>query len=346
MANGSFEDQNVCTEYDKNCSPEGWIISSLQSQFYFDDDKNAWEGKHFVGLVAGMNGRYGSRNFISTQLLCGMRKDAWYAVSFYLQPGTEMTDSVGVLFSPEDMLYRKFGIKDVTPSFYATDNVLTGKKSWRKYTVRYQAKGHESFMAIAIFKKSPPERTRTAVSRPEFYCYVDSVTVVPLNPKEKLCATAQEEKEKLYAWNERHTLLDKAIYPRQRKLPVQVELTKTSIQKIDTLIIPDVLFATNSYALTPKAVVLLDSFSKAISQKNIDSVIVEGHTDSRGTKSANLTLSKNRSASVTAQLQKVLNVTVPFEQRGWADERPVADNTSMSGRQKNRRVEIYLYLRE
>jgi outer membrane protein OmpA-like peptidoglycan-associated protein len=169
---------------------------------------------------------------------------------------------------------------------------------------------------------------------------------VPLNPKEKLCATAQEEKEKLYAWNERHTLLDKAIYPRQRKPPVQVELTKTSIQKIDTLIIPDVLFATNSYALTPKAVVLLDSFSKAISQKNIDSVIVEGHTDSRGTKSANLTLSKNRSASVTEQLQKVLNVTVPFEQRGWADERPVADNTSMSGRQKNRRVEIYLYLRE
>jgi len=35
VANGDFEEENICTEYRKNCSPEAWIMSSLQSHFYF-----------------------------------------------------------------------------------------------------------------------------------------------------------------------------------------------------------------------------------------------------------------------------------------------------------------------
>lgn len=346
VANGSFEEQNICTEYSQRCSPEGWINSSLQSQFYFDDTVNTWHGRRYVGLVAGMNGRYGSRNFVTSQLLCGMRKGAWYAVSFYLMPGTEMTDSIGILFSADDLLFRKFGLKGVAPSFFATDALLTGRKEWRRYEALYQAKGEESFITLAFFKRSAPEKVRSAMSRPVFYCYVDSITVRPVNPKEQLCAEAAEAKEKLYAWNERHSLLDKMVYPRQRKPPVEVSLPKTVIQKIDTLIIPDVLFATNSYALTPKAVRLLDSFSKAVRSKQIDSLVVEGHTDSRGKKAANVTLSQNRSASVTAQLKQGLGERIPFQQRGWADEKPVADNTTTEGRQRNRRVEIYLYVRE
>jgi outer membrane protein OmpA-like peptidoglycan-associated protein len=346
VVNGSFEEENVCTEFDKNCSPEGWIISSLQSQFYFDEAKSAWDGKHYVGIVAGMNGRYGSRNFISSQLLCGMRKDAWYSVSFYLLPGSEMTDSLGVLFSSDDVLYRKFGLRGVEPSFFATDVVLTGRDNWRRYTALYKAKGNESFITIGFFKKSTPEHTRTALSRPTFYGFVDSVTVRPVNPMERLCDNAEEERRRLYEWNERHSLLDKAIYPRQRKPPVQVELVKTTLLKVDTLVIPDVLFATNSYMLTPRAVKLLDSFSKAVTQKRIDSMVVEGHTDSRGVKSANQVLSKNRAASVTTQLQKSLAISPPFQQRGWADDKPIADNNTPEGRQRNRRVEIYLYLRE
>jgi outer membrane protein OmpA-like peptidoglycan-associated protein len=170
--------------------------------------------------------------------------------------------------------------------------------------------------------------------------------VRPVNPKEKLCAEAEEARAQLYAWNERHSLLDKMVYPRQRKPPLELNLPKTVIQKIDTLIIPDVLFATNSYALTPKAVRLLDSFSKAVSVRNIDSLVVEGHTDSRGKKAANVTLSQNRSASVAAQLKQIIGDRIPFQQRGWADEKPVADNNTPDGRQKNRRVEIYLYVRE
>lgn len=346
VANGSFEDENVCTEFDKNCSPEGWIISSLQSQFYFDEAKNAWDGKHYVGIVAGMNGRYGSRNFISSQLLCGMRKDAWYSVSFYLQPGSEMTDSIGVLFSPDDVLYRKFGLKGVEPSFFATDVVLTGRDNWRRYTAIYKARGDESFMTIGFFKKKTPERSRSAISHPDFYCFIDSVTVRPLNPMERLCDNAAEERQKLYAWNERHTLLDKAIYPRQRKPPVPVDLIKTTLLKVDTLVIPDVLFATNSYTLTPRAVKLLDSFSRSVTRKTIDSLVIEGHTDSRGAKAANQVLSKNRAAAVTSQLQKALPSSLPFQQRGWADEKPVADNNIPEERQRNRRVEIYVYLRE
>jgi hypothetical protein len=68
VPNGSMEDENICTEYLKNCAPEGWIVSSLQSNFYFNDPAAAYHGQHFIGLPAGANMRYGSRNLFA--VLC------------------------------------------------------------------------------------------------------------------------------------------------------------------------------------------------------------------------------------------------------------------------------------
>ena len=87
LPNPSFEDENICTEYIKNCAPEAWIATSLYANYYFDQLARSYDGNHFIGLSAGSVVRKGIRNFLRTRLLCGMRKDRQYVLSFYMEIG-------------------------------------------------------------------------------------------------------------------------------------------------------------------------------------------------------------------------------------------------------------------
>ncbi len=69
-------------------------------------------------------------------------------------------------------------------------------------------------------------------------------------------------------------------------------------------------------------------------------ILVEGHTDSSGSDSYNLTLSKNRAQAVTNYL--VTN-GVPknrFDTKWYGESQPKYDNNTAEGRAKNRRVEL------
>jgi outer membrane protein OmpA-like peptidoglycan-associated protein len=69
-------------------------------------------------------------------------------------------------------------------------------------------------------------------------------------------------------------------------------------------------------------------------------VVVEGHTDNVGAHEANMAVSLARAKAVAAALEKdgiaVSRITV----RGYAYDRPVADNDTEDGRAQNRRAEI------
>lgn len=273
-----------------------------------------------------------------------MRKDAVYKIEFFVRDGITDLDSAGIAFTPDDLLYRKWGLKDVSPSLWLNEHLEpTSNEKWKKYSGIYKAKGDEAFIAIALFKSIKPERMRS-LAAPDFYFYLDNISIVPVDPREKLCPSATQVKEALYEINERHELLEKRIYPMQRKEPVNTELTKKVLQKIDTLIIPDVLFATDKYNLSKKATEVLDSFIHSNARTAIDCIVVEGHTDSTGSITHNEQLSKNRAATVTSYLRSGLTASITT--RGFACERPVADNRTAAGRQKNRRLAIYLYVRE
>jgi outer membrane protein OmpA-like peptidoglycan-associated protein len=136
-----------------------------------------------------------------------------------------------------------------------------------------------------------------------------------------------------------------------RKSPPPVQpLPKTTerrIQHIDTLIIPDIFFATASYELSPVSFHVLDSFASRLSLPNMDSMVVEGHTDSIGKLAYNETLSLNRAVSVKNYINnKIEGLEEKTTARGFAYLRPVASNKNPGGRQLNRRVEIILYRNE
>ncbi|CAM4347121.1 OmpA family protein [Gillisia limnaea] len=75
-------------------------------------------------------------------------------------------------------------------------------------------------------------------------------------------------------------------------------------------------------------------------------ILVEGHTDSSGSDSYNLTLSKNRAQAVSNYL--VTN-GVPknrFDTKWYGESQPKYDNSTAEGRSKNRRVELAIVANE
>ncbi len=77
--------------------------------------------------------------------------------------------------------------------------------------------------------------------------------------------------------------------------------------------------------------------------QTLKKIIVEGHTDSRGTDAYNLGLSQRRANSVARVLKEALGAQVQIEGVGKGESRPVDRNDSDVGRAANRRVELKIY---
>jgi outer membrane protein OmpA-like peptidoglycan-associated protein len=349
VLNGGFEEENICTEYHVNCAPEAWLINDDVFNHYYKEDGRCYQGGHCMSIEAGHAGKKFKRSFIRTQLLCGLRKGNKYKVELFVKSIHPILDSIGVYFSSFDLLFDKRPLQTITPSLYLADRHKPFKKdsSWQQVILEYTAKGDESFVAIANFSKNDIAGETGIRFDNRFFVYLDNVSVVPLNPHEMLCDDVQSTMADIYDQDERHEFLSRNIRNRRNYQPTPVVLEPNKVVHIDTLILQEVLFASGKADLQKESYTLLESFCKKVAGKNVDSVIVEGHTDNAGAEEMNNRLS-------SARVQTVLNYfagrafvkpgrIVP---RAWGEMRPVADNSTPQGRQRNRRVEVLVYIRE
>jgi outer membrane protein OmpA-like peptidoglycan-associated protein len=107
----------------------------------------------------------------------------------------------------------------------------------------------------------------------------------------------------------------------------------------------DVLFDFDSAKLRDDSVKKLETIAGILREKYPDrEIIVEGHTDSVGGRDYNARLSKDRAESVARYL-KPRTGSDKLSYRGFGADRPIAENATGEGRQKNRRVEIIIKLR-
>jgi outer membrane protein OmpA-like peptidoglycan-associated protein len=106
----------------------------------------------------------------------------------------------------------------------------------------------------------------------------------------------------------------------------------------------EILFDVDSAALRTDTRSALDTVIDAIKKKYPDrEITVEGHTDSTGDKTYNQALSDKRAEAVARYMVKgVGHDKISF--RGFGSMKPIADNASKEGREKNRRVEIIIKL--
>jgi outer membrane protein OmpA-like peptidoglycan-associated protein len=130
------------------------------------------------------------------------------------------------------------------------------------------------------------------------------------------------------------------VEARAVKIP-GAEVSKKRIRLSST-----VLFATESFQLTPRARQLLQAAAEELEAQPGRRLGVYGHTDNRGSAAYGQTLSENRAAAVQRELARLLGPGWTYETRGFGEDRPIAANNRPDGSPypdgmaRNRRVEI------
>jgi len=104
--------------------------------------------------------------------------------------------------------------------------------------------------------------------------------------------------------------------------------------------LPDVTFPVNSADISPAMREVLDRVAQSMIRYPNLLVDVMGHTDSTGSDTYNLDLSRRRAESVANYLTMRGIARARIATTGYGEQYPIADNTTEAGRSRNRRVEI------
>lgn len=103
------------------------------------------------------------------------------------------------------------------------------------------------------------------------------------------------------------------------------------------------LFDFDSYGLRSETRANLREMATTLDEYEDTNLLVEGHTDAKGSEDYNQKLSRQRAQSVADYLSNQGVSRSRLVTRGYGENQPVATNETESGRQKNRRVEVAIY---
>lgn len=135
---------------------------------------------------------------------------------------------------------------------------------------------------------------------------------------------------------------------------------KVTIGDNGTIILSEsILFDFGSAEVKAESRQMLDQLSEVFvsflsdneNAKYVDSIVISGHTDNRGTEAANRSLSTDRANSVLTYLLQTNSGQLSHYSRyfcaaGYGATRPVASNATDAGRSANRRIEISMILKD
>ncbi|WP_119081793.1 OmpA family protein [Altererythrobacter sp. B11] len=119
-----------------------------------------------------------------------------------------------------------------------------------------------------------------------------------------------------------------------------VDVTETPNGDGILLNLPDVTFPVDSTTISPSFRATLDNVAQSMIKYPNSLIDVMGHTDSTGSDSYNLDLSRRRAESVANYLVSRGVSRARIETVGYGEQYPVASNDTPEGRAQNRRVEI------
>ncbi len=136
--------------------------------------------------------------------------------------------------------------------------------------------------------------------------------------------------------------LEKALLAQDAAKDVQMEFTPDGVL---FRIAAPVMFEPAGTAIQPQSHDMLDTLADFLGEQQGE-VRVEGHSDSTPIRTSrfpsNWELSAARSGSVARYFQGRGVAPDRIAATGYGEYRPIADNATAEGRQKNRRVEVFL----
>ncbi len=107
-----------------------------------------------------------------------------------------------------------------------------------------------------------------------------------------------------------------------------------------------VYFDTNNSTVKGASATTLDKLVGIFKEYPKSNVLVEGHTDSAGPEDYNMKLSQQRAESVTNYLIAQGISPTRFTTKWYGEAQPKADNATVEGKAKNRRVELAIVASE
>ena len=121
-----------------------------------------------------------------------------------------------------------------------------------------------------------------------------------------------------------------------------VAVTQTTDNRLKLDIPSDVSFDVGRSAIKPNFDPILNQFATTLTQHPETTISIVGHTDSTGTEAINNPLSFDRANAARDYLvsRGVMRGRIATDGRGARE--PIADNGTAQGRDKNRRIEIYV----
>jgi outer membrane protein OmpA-like peptidoglycan-associated protein len=339
IANGSFDDTNICTEFNAPCSPAAWKTTSPYLLEYFD---------HYVGFTIFNTSKVAVRKYLQTKLLCPLIKDQLYKFSVRLKPGTVIIESFGVLFSDSALFYNNNALIKMKSSIDLTREYSKiskkERKDWIKIQMDYKANGTEKFFIFGNFQLDR-EQDRLFLTKPKTFTdydyYVDDIELIQ-EGKIELCPDYESNRKFLYSLHDRHPLERETLF-HERKLPV-IELHPD--MTFDTIRLGSVFFEFDSSEINSSGKQSIDSLFNNLKNVNIEFIKIYGYTDSIGDKNYNLDLSNKRAETIKQILHDHNLSMFITEVKGFGDSFPIASNSEESGRIKNRRVEVIIKYRK
>lgn len=339
IPNPSFEDENICVEFNAPCAPEGWFyIRPTSNPIYFA--KTAVGplvgDKSLVVPVGNVYSKIKFGPFVYTMLACPLIEGITYTMSFYINTSNRKFHGLDVVFAQTDFAINDINAQNLTPSFTIIDSnvVETAKFGYKFITYNYIAKGNEAFILLGnISRPLTLSAAERMYKNGDVFCFIDDLKLIPLTPV-PTCSDYQINLQLAYSQDYRHT---------EFKQVKHINHSETKII-VDTLEIPDVFFETGSSMIKNTFLKKMDSVAKIISGSKPINLKIVGHTDNIGSFERNQRLSENRAAEVGRYFKTtipILHDKIQMEGKSFIE--PRADNKSKEGRAKNRRVEIYLF---
>jgi OOP family OmpA-OmpF porin len=124
--------------------------------------------------------------------------------------------------------------------------------------------------------------------------------------------------------------------------PIILNIDLEKIREGSISVLQNIFFDVDKYELKDKSITELQKIIRFLRENPLVRVEISGHTDNSGAPAYNMQLSEKRALAVYTYLKEHDIAASRLKYKGYGSDRPIADNQSEEGRQKNRRIEFKL----
>jgi outer membrane protein OmpA-like peptidoglycan-associated protein len=363
VPNPSFEDINICSEFDQPCSPSAWFYLSRKfTTGYFPRYPSATGSRHLQMVAATRESP--NRQYWETMLLCPLQAGEHYAVSLKIAAPANRTEiskncpnlrDIGLWFTNRFVFVQGDSILQPR-SYLSFTNASTRdlKNGWFEISKEFVPNSNATILIIGNFYRlsNTDIMDQRNSPNPSIDILVDDLAVIPM--KTAACPNAQKIKDSLYAIHQRHskTLLPDLDPDNSDTLPdlgknnpppapPRIPDTLKSLHPAspppvtDTIIIHNIQFDFDKYLMQNPDT--LQRYRSLLTRPGIRKIQVVGYTDDAGSDAYNLDLSQKRARAVAREIASRFNIPpalIETEGRGISTKYPAKSH--------NRRVEIYI----